>query len=687
MRIRNEMRRNGIRAYRPSMWHLLACATAAFAVPQIASAQGAASASAPAMPLLHPLFESHAVLQRNKPIPFWGWARPGGSVSVAFGGATQTVRADSGGKWRAEFPARAQGRGLKLEVREDGGRTASAEDLSIGDVFLCTGQSNMVHPMYRALNPMRELEQPEDKNIRLFQVPLAGAAGPQALTPARAAWAVATRQTVEDFSAVCMFFGRHAAVEKKVPVGLVFSAWGGTHIETWIGAEGLRKVGGYEQELNLLDVFRRNEAEGYALAGKQWEQWWLGRTPAERPWARPAAEVAALPAVPVLADWKQFDDPAMKSYVGMVWFYRTIDLSADQAARARRIGFGTVGEIASVWVNGKFLGASAGGSSAGDEKGSYFVPAGMLKPGANVVAIAAYNSNPNVRAGLLGPAQEMQLRIEGGEPIALDTGWRYARVAQRGSPPRLPWEGRAGFTSAYNAMIAPLGPLPLAGVIWDQGGSNAVRASEYKPLLKTMLSEWRRQFQAPELPFVIVQLSGYGRLTSEAEDDSWSRIRETQRQVALEDPHAALTVTFDTNDRFDPHPAQRKAIGARAWQAARKLVYGEDVITSGPVPLRAELSGNQVVIPFGGVSGKLLAASAGRPYPFMICAPDGKRCAFTDATLDGNTVTMGVPAGIEPAMVRYCWSRVPVCNLFDSAAAQEPAGPFELRITPRKGNQ
>jgi sialate O-acetylesterase len=681
------MKRNQTGANRSAAWQLLACAAALAATPQIAFAQGGGSAAESAMPLVHPLFASHAVLQRNKPIPFWGWARAGASVVVSFGGASQTVRADAGGKWRAEFPERAAGTGLRLEVREEAGRTASSDDLSIGDVFLCTGQSNMVHPMYRALNPMRELDRPEDKNIRLFQVPLTGAAGPQALTPKGAAWAVATVKTVPNFSAVCMFFGRNVTNEKKLPVGLVFSAWGGTHIETWIGAEGLRKVGGYEQELDLLDVFNRNEAEGYALAGKQWEEWWLGRTPKERPWERPAAQVAALPAVPLLADWREFDDPAMKSYVGMVWFYRTIELSADQAAKARRIGFGTVGEIASVWVNGKFLGASAGGSSAGDEKGNYTLPAGMLKPGANVVAIAAYNSNLNVRAGLLGPAHDMRLSVEGSEPIALDKGWRYARVTQRGSPPRLPWEGRAGFTSAYNGMIAPLGDLPLAGVLWDQGGSNAVRAGEYKPLLKMLISEWRRQLRAAELPFVIIQLTGVGGMTSEAEDDSWSRIREVQRQVALEDPRAALVVTVDTQDRFDSHAAQRKAIGARAWQAARKVVYGEDVATSGPVPLKAELSGNNVVIPFGGLSGKLIAAAAGRPYPFMICAPDGKRCAFADAQLAGNTVTVEVPAGIEPAMVRYCWSRVPICNLFDAAGAQDPAGPFELKITPRKGTQ
>ncbi|MCW4462016.1 hypothetical protein OK349_09885 [Sphingomonas sp. BT-65] len=672
-----------------ALWHLLACASAVCAMPQAANAQQQAKPAAQdaqQTPLIHPLFQSHAVLQRNKPIPFWGWARPGASVSVTFDGTAQTVRAGTDGKWRAQFPARATGKGLKLEVREEGGQSGSADDLSIGDVFLCSGQSNMVHPMYRALNPMRELNRPEDRNIRLFDVPLTSAAAPQAVTPKGAAWAVATVKTVENFSAVCMFFGRNVTIEKKVPVGLVFSAWGGTHIETWIGAEGLRKVGGFETELTTLETFIRNPAEGYAMAGKQWEAWWLQRTPNERPWQRPAVQVETLPAVPPgLEDWKGFPDPAMKRHVGMVWFYRTLDLTPDQVAKAHRIGFGTIGEIASVWINGKFVGASAGGSSAGDEKGSYALPTGVLKPGANVIAIAAYNSNSNVRAGLLGPAGAMRLNVEGAEPLPLDSEWRYARSERRGSPPRLPWEGRVGYTSIYNAMIAPLGPLPLAGVVWDQGGSNAIRAGEYKTLLKTMISEWRGQFKTPELPFVIVQLTGVGKMTSEAEDDSWSRIREAQRQVTLEDPHTALVVTFDTDDRFDPHPAQKKAIGARAWQAARKAVYGEDVTPSGPVPLKAELAGNTVVIPFTGVSGKLLAAAAGRPYPFMICAADGKSCLFADAKIAGSSVVIDLPGGVQPVMVRYCWSRVPVCNLFDSAAAQEPAGPFELKITAPKG--
>jgi sialate O-acetylesterase len=651
-------------------------------MPHATSARDAPGEAAPALPLIHPLFASHAVLQRDKPIPFWGWTRAGGSVSVSFDGASQTVRADGSGKWRAEFPARASGAGLRLDVREEGGRSESADDLSIGDVFLCSGQSNMVFPVSRALNPQRELARPEDRNIRLFDVPLTAAPTPQAVTPGGAAWAVPNAKRVGDFSAACMFFGRHVAIEKKVPVGLVFSAWGGTHIEAWIGAEGLHKVGGFETELNILDTYVRNPAEGFALAGKRWEGWWRDTVSAtDLPWTRTPAQVAALPAVPALEDWKRFDDPAMKRHVGMMWFYRTVELGGDQAAKARRVGLGSVGETASVWINGHFVGGSAGGA-----RDSYPIAPGVLKPGANVIAVSAFNGNLNVNAGLLGPARDMQLTVEGAEAVPLDTGWHYAIQTRRAVSPRLPWEGRLGYTGIYNAMIAPLGPLPLAGVFWDQGGSNAIRAGEYKPLLKMMISEWRGQFHASDLPFIIVQLTGYGRMNSAAVDDSWSRIREVQRQVALEDPHAALVVAVDTDDRFDPHPAQKQAVGARAWQAARVAIYGEKAAPSGPVPLKAELSGDTVAIPFGDVSGKLIAAAAGRPYPFMICAADGDRCAFADATLAGNTVTVEVPAGIHPAMVRYCWSRVPVCNLFDSAGAQAPAGPFELKIS-RKGTQ
>jgi sialate O-acetylesterase len=651
-------------------------ALTALAVPTAAAPPLQAQTTTPApseAPLLNPVFTDHMVLQRGRPIAFWGHAPAGGTVTVAFAGEEKQVRADRDGRWRAEFAARDAATGLALEVRGPA-QTIRATDVSVGDVFLCSGQSNMVMPVGRALNPEREAVKPVDRNIRFLRLDQTAAAAPRALIQSRTGWVVPTAATVKDFSAVCMFFGRNVAAAKKVPVGLVHSAWGGSQIEAWIPAAGLRPFKTFDTALDLLSAYGRDRAAGFALVGRGWESWWRGSVSAtDQPWTRSPADIAAFKPAPALpVDWKRFDDPELTRHVGMVWFYRTLDLTPDQAAKARQLNLGEIAEIGSVWLNGKFLGSSGGG-----ERSSYDVPAGLLKAGTNVIAISAYDGNVNIEAGLLGPADAMTLTIDGAAPLPLASGWRYQRIANRRiEPPRVPWEGRMGTTAIYNAMIAPLGPLPLAGVVWYQGESNATRADAYKPLLQAMIASWRAQFR-PDLPFVIVQLANFGQLSSSAGEDGWARVREAQREVAEEDPKVALAVTIDAGEKFDIHPPNKSIVAARAFQAAREAVYGEKVAPSGPVPIEAKLSGNTLAIPFDDVSGKLIAAAAGRPYPFMICASK-TQCSYADARLDGNSVVVEVPEGLEPVWVRYCWDKSPICNLFDTA--QNPAGPFELRV-------
>ncbi|MCW4462013.1 beta galactosidase jelly roll domain-containing protein [Sphingomonas sp. BT-65] len=633
----------------------------------------AAAAAQTAPPLLDPVFADHMVLQRGRPIALRGQAPAGGTVTAVFAGEEKHVRAGNDGKWRAEFAARDAATGLTLEVRGPGA-SVRATDVSVGDVFLCSGQSNMVVPVNRALNPQREFARPVDRNIRFLRLDQTAAAAPQASIQSRMGWTVPSAATVKDFSAVCMFFGREVAAAKKVPVGLVHSAWGGSQIEAWIPAAGLRPMKNFDPTLDLLAAYARNPAAGFALVGKEWENWWRSSVSAsDLPWTRTPAAVAALkPAPAAPGDWKGFDDPELRQHTGMVWFYRTLELNPEQAAKARRIDLGEVGEIGSVWLNGRFLGSSGGG-----EASRYDVPAGMLKPGTNIIAVSGYSSNRNVDAGLLGPASAMALTIEGGASVPLASGWRYARVADRRAvPPRVPWEGRMGITAIYNAMVAPLGPLPLAGVVWYQGESNATRADEYKPLLQAMIASWRAQFR-PDLPFVIVQLANFGELSAAAGEDGWARVREAQREIAETDPHTALAVTIDVGEKYDIHPPNKAVVAARAFQAARAAVYGEKLAPSGPRPVAAKLAGGQITVSFRDVSGALMAASANRPFPFMVCASK-TQCSYADARLDGNSVVVDVPAGVEPAWVRYCWGQSPICNLFDTA--QAPAGPFELKV-------
>lgn len=240
---------------------------------------------------------------------------------------------------------------------------------------------------------------------------------------------------------------------------------------------------------------------------------------------------------------------------------------------------------------------------------------------------------------------------------------------------------RMGYANLFNAMIAPLQGLKLAGVLWYQGENNTRRdnpRAAYYSQLTALLASWRARFGQP-LPFVIVQLAPFGRLSGEPSDDNWAEVREAQRLVAEDDPRAELVVTSDVGERLDIHPPLKKPVGQRAAAALAHLLYGAPVAALGPRPVDARQNGEHVMVRIAGGSGELMAASWGRPGPFILCQSGLQRdCRFADARLAQGGVEVQVPPGFAPDLVRYCWGAAPICNVFD--AQQRPLGPFELTI-------
>ena len=246
-----------------------------------------------------------------------------------------------------------------------------------------------------------------------------------------------------------------------------------------------------------------------------------------------------------------------------------------------------------------------------------------------------------------------------------------------------PWRSRMGFANLYNAMIAPLGPMRFAGVLWYQGENNANGGDTlvaYRDKLTGLLAGWRAQF-GEDLPFIIFQISSFGQLATEAAPSSWAEIREAQRQVALADPRSALVVTIDVGERFDIHPPVKRPVALRASRAAFALVYGDRVDGFGPQPRSAHRAGRKIEIDFAHVDTALFAASWGRPGPFQLCNESAPSCAYADAVFSGGGIIVDVPEGFAPMLVRYCWAAAPICNVFDGA--QQPLVPFELSIDDR----
>jgi sialate O-acetylesterase len=637
---------------------------------------GASPALAQA-PLLNVLFEDHAVLQRDRPIPVWGHAEPGASVTVALGSASVTTQADPAGRWRAMLPAMAAGGPYTLTARS-GSDEETANDVLVGDVYLCAGQSNMVLEVHRTLNARAEVADADNDTIRMLTVPDATSLAPQDAFAKPAAWEKTTPETVGDFSAACYYFARELQKSARVPLGLINAAWGGANIRTFMSEDAVRKAGGRDNDLAILDLYRSDPATATQRWGRIWMDWWNSKMPSphgQEPWAG-TLDTNGWSVAPVgLGHWDEW--PQLAGFTGLLWYRTNVTLTADQATQDAVLSLGAINEEDETWVNGKVVGNMFG---YGSER-TYKLPAGVLHAGENSIALAVLCTYRG--CGLFGPAEKRAVKFADGSSVPLVNPWLYKTVPQNvGVIPRAPWGAVAGLGMAYNAMIAPLGDYGLRGVVWYQGESNEREPETYKTLLSGLLADWRAQFGAPDLPFLIVQLPDYGKPPTAPEDSSWARLRDAQRAVAANDPHAALVVTIDIGEHSDIHPANKQELGRRLARAARHLIYGEDIVPTGPTATAAVRVKNQVVVRFADVENALVAYSAANPIGFELCDAIEESCRFATAHVAQDRVAIDIPAKLAPAAVRYCWANGPICTLFDGAGL--PAGPFSLAINGTK---
>lgn len=645
-------------------------------------ASGLACCTAPAMaqdpvtPLLHPLFQDHAVLQRDQPIPVWGHAAPETTVSVKFARQTATAQANAEGRWHITLKPIAAGGPYEMSVRA-GRDVQTVSDVQMGDVWLCSGQSNMELPVRRAINADSEIASAAQPDIRLFSVPKAPAVTPREGFSGPVSWQPASPESVRDFSAACYFFARELRKTVNVPMGLIQSAWGGSRIEAWTSADALRAQGGMEEALDVFALYASDPVAANAAWGKHWQQWWEqreGTTPGDAPWQPDDDRTGWRQAPAQLGAWERWGIPALSAYNGMVWYRTQVKLSAAQAGQGARLELAPADETDVTWVNG----VAVGSQNAPGEPRSYPLPPGLLKAGTNSVVVNVLDTWGD--GGLAGPAQTHALHLDDGTRIVLDAPWFYRAAPGNPAPPLAPWHAASGLSTLYNGMIAPLGSYGLRGMLWYQGESNTGDGAAYADRLRTLRDDWRRQFGA-EMPLLVVQLAGYGQPPVAPVESGWAQVRDAQRRVAAEDPHSGLALAIDIGDAYDIHPPNKQELGRRLARVARHVVYGEQALAaSGPTASKVSRTRVEVRISFGDVTGTLVATGANGPIGFELCDAEAKHCTYADATLDGNAVVLNSLQAAAAASVRYCWADGPVCTLRDSSGA--PAGPFELPLTP-----
>ena len=622
------------------------------------------ASSAAATPSIDPQYGDHAVIQRGKPVQLSGSAAPGERLTITFNGQTKSAIADPAGRWRADFTAITTAGGSR-SIQVAGNGKASATDIAIGDVWLCSGQSNMEYPLRRALNGDGEVQSATDGDIRLLKIQKQLAEAPRDTFAKTSGWQRSTPETAAEFSAACTFMVRDLRKTQKVPIGAIDDSWGGTPIRAWMD-EAAARGSGSEGPASQLELYRRDPSAALAKFGDQWKDWWRSRTgdaAGQEPWN--ASGRVAWKAMPPIENWNNWGGD-WPSFDGAIWARRKVTLTAAEAAQPATLSLGVIDDIDQTFVNGVVV----GGSSDPSLPREYKIAPGILRAGENEIVI--YVRDLWGPGGMMGPADSLKLAPASGQARPLSTGWGYARIADAvGGPPVPPWGNSSGVSTIYNAMVAPLGPIGLKGIAWYQGEAD-VGQPGYDVRLAAWMKSWRTQFRDPQLPFFIVGLAGWGDPSAKPKESGWASLINEQRLAVGRDPRTALISAIDLGNPRDIHPADKLEVGRRLALAAETIAYGSKG-KIGPLPVSAARSTTGIVVTFT----KPLQALSGRPLAFEICGSASGSCRFADARVRGTSVEIAGD-GQPIARVRYAWGEYPIVNLYDEDML--PAPVFELPV-------
>ncbi len=634
-------------------------------------------------PFLSPLFTNNMILQRGVADPVWGWTTPGAKVTVNIAGKNAVATADATGKWTAKLPAFPQkGPFGPYTLAITGPQSVKLENVLFGDVWICSGQSNMEMGIGNVNNAAAEIAGANYPNIRLFTVPHATSFLP--MDTLNGKWDVCAPQTVaaggwNGFSAVGYFFGRTLNKDLKVPIGLIHSSWGGTIAEAWVSGDSLKaKMPDFAPAVAQIEAEAKIKTEeSYGQRVSDWftknDAGTAGNYQAET-FDASAWKTMTLPT---------FWEPAgLPDYDGVVWFRKEIALPDDAAGKEAALRLGPIDDNDVTYVNGTQVGATDGYNI--DRQ--YKIPAGLLKAGRNVIAVRVLDTGGG--GGIYGKPEQMALDISGGTPTPLSGDWTYQDTANLKQAPAYPMPLGSNnpnvATVLYNGMISPLVPFGIKGAIWYQGESNAGRDEQYRRLLPTLIADWRSQFGVGPFPFYIVQLANFMAQDDQPKDDAWPRLREAQFLTAKNVPNSGLAVAIDIGDAGDIHPKNKQDVGNRLALAALAQTYGKKIDSSGPVYKSMKIEGDKIRLTFTHLGGGLIIGNPPGSLldndslitplrGFAIAGSDGK-FVWADAKIEGETVVVSSSQVAAPTTVRYAWANNPVCNLYNKASL--PAVPF-----------
>ena len=669
---------------------------------------------------LSPLFTDHMVLQQQSSVPVWGQAEPGADISVkpSWSAVAETTRADAEGRWSVMLMTPdGSFRKRTIEISAESSRprkskdTLTISDVLIGEVWLCSGQSNMQMPMesWQAVRINQEdiASSGQYPNLRLLQVSRAtGMSERDRFTADFGGWQPSSPETVRNFSAIAWYFGRKLQEQLKVPVGLIHSSWGGTIIEAWMSTGAIRQFPECAEQLaevqSLSEDANEREKTYWGEMMKLMQQSRDEDEGLKAHWEKPALDDSGWTDI-VLPKMVQELWPGVN---GVYWFRKEIYIPASWAGQDLTLSLGPIDDFDETFWNG----VPVGRDSVWNVPRTYTIPASEVKPGKAVIAIR--NTDDHGNGGLYGDGAQMYVQGPDGQKISLATTWRVKLSVSFEYIPRNTAREPNLPTVLDNGMVKPLSPYRIAGVIWYQGESNAGKAARYRDQMPTMIRDWRRTW-GYDFPFYITQIANHHAVQPEPAESSWAELREAQSLTALHMSGVEQACIIDLGEADDVHPVRKQEAGERLARLALAHQYGRfGLVADGPRMCGYEFLGDgRISVIFTDVANGLCTRSSGSyvearygkaalspDAPKAVAdrirqAEDGVLTGFEVAGPDGvwhwaeaeivsvkkpnprtQEVIVSCPEVKDPVAVRYAWADNPVCNLYNSAGL--PAWPF-----------
>ncbi|MFD2744061.1 MULTISPECIES: sialate O-acetylesterase [Sphingobacterium] len=619
------------------------------------------------------VFSDNMVLQQNSKVKIWGTSSNQGLVTIytSWNNQQYVAQIQADGNWEASVNTPSYGG--PYEIRIDDQEQLILSNILIGEVWLCSGQSNMEMPLAgwgKIENYAQEIANADFPDIRFLQVKQRTSDFPlYDATVENNGWVAVSPETIDAFSATAYFFAREIYSKTGIPIGLIHTSWGGTVAEAWTSREALTEIPDFHSALQRLGNVESKHIFEQEMA--IWNQLLMqndqGRPNGTLGWLAPEVNDGDWPKMQLPNMW---DTEILPGFDGIVYFRKKIQLPMHWIGQKIELHLGMIDDDDMTYWNGSLVGETQGYN----QNRIYKIPASHVQTQEVSIAVRVFDGGGG--GGIYGNPEELYVLGPNKERISLASEWKYNIGLDLSKLPPMPSpnEGPNRATVLYNAMIHPFIPFNIRGVIWYQGESNVERANQYRTLFPAMINDWRKKWKLGEFPFYYVQLANYMKRESETRESAWAELRDAQKD-ALALPNTDMAVIADIGDADDIHPKNKQEVGRRLALLALKNQYKQQVISGGPELLSYRIRGDEIHLKFKPNGSKLVSNNRDQVLAGFSIAGEDQIFYWAEGRIKGNVVIVKSKNVAKPVAVRYGWANNPDLSLYNAEGL--PASPFK----------